>query len=44
MIEVAFSSAFKRAFKKKIKNNVFLEEKFWHKLDLFISNPFEREL
>ena len=44
MIEIAFSSAFRRAFEKKIKNNVFLEEKFWHKLNLFINNPFEKEL
>ncbi len=44
MIEVSFSPTFKRAFKKKIKKNRLLEERFWTKLDLFIKNPFDKEL
>lgn len=44
MIEVSFSPTFKRAFKKKIKKSRLLEERFWTKLDLFIKNPFDKEL
>ncbi|MBD2311014.1 type II toxin-antitoxin system YafQ family toxin [Desertifilum sp. FACHB-1129] len=40
-MEVSFSSAFKRAFKKKIKGNPDLEVRFWQKLELFIIDPFE---
>jgi len=35
MVEVSFSSSFKRAFKKRIKGNVDLETRFWQKLVLF---------
>ena len=44
MIEVAFSSSFKRPFKKKIKRNKELEEIFWEKLEKFIEDPFAKEL
>ncbi len=44
MIEVAFSSSFKRAFKKRIKRNKELEEIFLKKLEKFIENPFAKEL
>jgi len=44
MIKVAFSSSFKRAFKKKIKRNRALEEIFWKKLEKFMREPFSREL
>ncbi len=44
MIKVAFSSPFKRAFKKKIKRNKGLEEIFWKKLERFIEDPFTKEL
>jgi len=44
MIEVAFSSSFKRVFKKKIKRNKELEEIFWKKLEKFIKDPFTKEL
>jgi mRNA-degrading endonuclease YafQ of YafQ-DinJ toxin-antitoxin module len=43
-VEVSFSSAFKRAFKKRIKGNLDLEEKFWQKLELFTLNPYEPSL
>ncbi|CDM96222.1 MAG: type II toxin-antitoxin system YafQ family toxin [Limnospira sp. PMC 1291.21] len=43
-MEVSFSSAFKRAFKKKIKGNQDLETRFWQKLDLFILDPFDPTL
>ena len=44
MLFVAFSSSFKRALKKKIKNNKELENKFWEKVETFINNPFEKNL
>jgi len=44
MIKVAFSSSFKRAFKKKIKRNRTLEEIFWKKLEKFMREPFSKEL
>ena len=44
MIKVAFSSSFKRAFKKKIKRNRTLEEIFWEKLEKFMREPFSKEL
>ena len=44
MIKVAFSSSFKRAFKKKIKRNRALEEIFWEKLEKFMREPFSKEL
>jgi len=43
-MEIAFSQSFKRAFKKKIKNNAYLEKLFWEKVEKFVSNPFNGEL
>jgi len=44
MIEVSFSSAFIRAFNKKIKGQPDLEKIFYEKLQLFIENPFDPRL
>ena len=43
-MEVSFSSAFKRAFKKRIKGNENLESKFWQKLEKFTSDPYDPSL
>ena len=43
MIEVVFSSSFKRAFKKISKNKI-IEKKFWEKLEVFIEDPFDKSL
>lgn len=43
-MEVSFSSSFKRTFKKRIKGNTDLEEKFWQKLELFTVNPYDPSL
>jgi addiction module RelE/StbE family toxin len=43
MIEIAFSSSFKRALKKVSKNKT-LEKKFWDKTELFIQDPFNQSL
>ena len=44
MIQVAFSSSFKRAFKKRIKGRQPLEEKFWKRVEIFIQNPLSPRL
>ena len=43
-MEVSFSSVFKRAFKKQIKGNIDLEERFWQKLEQFTIDPYEPSL
>ncbi len=42
MVEVSFSSSFKRAFKKRVKANVDLSTRFWQKLELFTNDPFDQ--
>ncbi|WP_208492246.1 type II toxin-antitoxin system RelE/ParE family toxin [aff. Roholtiella sp. LEGE 12411] len=44
MIEVSFSSSFRRAFKKRIKGNVDLETRFWQKVEQFVIDPFDQSL
>jgi len=44
MIEIGFSSSFKRAFKKRIKGHKGIEEKFWQKVEIFMKDPFDRSL
>lgn len=44
MTEVAFSSSFKRAFKRRIKGNPVLETRFWNRLETFQNNPFDQTL
>ena len=42
-MEVSFSSSFKKAFKKRIKSTESGRD-FWHRLDLFITDPFNLKL
>ena len=44
MIEIAFSTSFKRAFKKKIADNPSREARFWEKVEAFKNNPFDSQL
>jgi addiction module RelE/StbE family toxin len=44
MIEIAFSSSFKRAFKKKIAGDVNAEARFWEKVEAFKNDPFDPSL
>jgi addiction module RelE/StbE family toxin len=44
MIEIAFSSSFKRAFKRKIKERKELENLFWEIVEIFIDDPFHPSL
>jgi mRNA-degrading endonuclease YafQ of YafQ-DinJ toxin-antitoxin module len=44
MTEVAFSSSFKRAYKRRIKGNAALEARFWERLKIFQNNRFDQSL
>jgi addiction module RelE/StbE family toxin len=44
MIKISFSSSFKKAYKKRIKEQRELETRFWEKLKLFTHDPFDRSL
>jgi len=44
MVEVSFSSSFRRAFKKRIKGNLDLEARFWQKVEQFTIDPFDQSL
>lgn len=43
-MEVAFSSSFRRAFKKIVLNDQNLESKFWEKMRVFLSDPYDPRL
>jgi mRNA-degrading endonuclease YafQ of YafQ-DinJ toxin-antitoxin module len=44
MIEIAFSSSVKRAFKKKIATDPNAEARFWERVEAFKDNPFDPRL
>ena len=44
MTQVAFSSSFQRAFKKRIRGRKDLEEKFWRRVEIFTANPHDPRL
>ena len=44
MIQIAFSSSFRRGFKKRIKGNKDLEAKFWERVAIFVQNPHDARL
>jgi mRNA-degrading endonuclease YafQ of YafQ-DinJ toxin-antitoxin module len=44
MTQIAFSSSFKRAFKKRIGKRKDLEEKFWRRVEIFVLNPHDSRL
>ncbi len=44
MIEIAFTSTFKRAYKKKVKERPEIESIYWEKVSIFIQNPFDNKL
>ena len=44
MIKLIWDFGFKRAYKKKIKNNVDLKEKFWCIIKIFSEDPFHPKL
>ncbi len=44
MMEIAFSSSFRRAFRKRIKGQRRLERRFWRTTEIFTQNPFDERL
>jgi mRNA-degrading endonuclease YafQ of YafQ-DinJ toxin-antitoxin module len=42
-MEIAFSSSFKKAFRKKI-NGTASEETFWRKIEVFTNDPYDVRL
>ena len=44
MIEIAFSSSFKRAFKKRVAGNANAEARFWERVEEFKNDPFDPKL
>jgi addiction module RelE/StbE family toxin len=40
VIKLIWDQGFKRAYKKKIKNNDEYKNKFWDALNLFVTDPF----
>ena len=44
MIEIGFSSSFKRAFKKRLKNQANTEAKFWKTVEIFVNDPYDPHL
>ncbi|MCP4396562.1 MAG: type II toxin-antitoxin system mRNA interferase toxin, RelE/StbE family [bacterium] len=44
MTEISFSSSFKRAFKKYVKNRSDSETTFWKVVEIFTVDPFDARL
>lgn len=44
MTEIAFSSSFKRAFKKRVAGNANAEARFWERVEEFKNDPFDPKL
>ena len=44
MIKIIWDEGFKKIYKKKIKNNKILKDKFWKTMKLFVKNPFLPQL
>ena len=44
MIEIGFSSSFKRTLKKRIKGQAHLENRFWQRVKMFQNDPFDNRL
>ncbi|RJP33666.1 MAG: type II toxin-antitoxin system mRNA interferase toxin, RelE/StbE family [Candidatus Omnitrophota bacterium] len=43
-MEITLSSSFKRSFKKQQKNKPEREYLFWEKVEIFVNNPFDKQL
>jgi hypothetical protein len=41
LVEVAFSSSFRRAFRKVVKGKPSLEEVFWARVGIFVEDPYD---
>jgi len=43
-MNVAFSSSFQRAFRKRIERSPAMEERFWTRVEWFADDPFDPRL
>ena len=44
MTEIGFSKPFRKAFKRKVRNNPSLENRFWERVAIFKDDPFDPRL
>jgi addiction module RelE/StbE family toxin len=44
VIKITWDQGFKRIYRKKIKNDDELKNRFWKTLEAFSKNPFNRQL
>ena len=44
MTRIAFSSSFKRAFRKRMRKDADLEARFWRRIEAFLADPFSPNL
>ncbi|HEY6327726.1 MAG TPA: type II toxin-antitoxin system mRNA interferase toxin, RelE/StbE family [Blastocatellia bacterium] len=43
-MEIAFSSSFKKALRKRIASDPGVEARFWERVEMFKTNPFDPRL
>ena len=44
MIKVSWDQGFKRAYRKKVKNDAELKDRFWDAAEMFVKDPFNPRL
>jgi toxin HigB-1 len=44
VISAIWDEAFKRSYKKRIKNNEERKRRFWRRMELFLASPFSPQL
>ena len=44
MIKISWDQRFKRTYRKKVKNDAELKERFWNSLETFVKDPFHPRL
>jgi mRNA-degrading endonuclease YafQ of YafQ-DinJ toxin-antitoxin module len=44
LIKITWDQGFKRTYRKKVRNDPDLREKFWRAVELFSTNPFHQKL
>ncbi|HQJ93989.1 MAG TPA: type II toxin-antitoxin system mRNA interferase toxin, RelE/StbE family [Syntrophorhabdaceae bacterium] len=44
MIEISWDQGFKRIYRKKVKNDDELKNRFWSAVEIFVKDPFQPSL
>ena len=44
MIEISWDQGFKRIYRKKVKNDDELKNRFWSAFEIFVKDPFQPSL